>query len=123
MPKKGLKLLSPPAAVLSFVAISVTIFWRSAFATRFAPVRYRRRSILHALLLADRVEIDKRPELHQFRFDLDQQLVERGVIRHGSVDVAGETDGRELSMPILRHLLRDRDGLDEPSDTAFSEGS
>jgi hypothetical protein len=38
MPKKGLKLVSPPAAVLSFVAISVTIFWRSAFATRFAPV-------------------------------------------------------------------------------------
>jgi hypothetical protein len=27
--------------------------------------------------------------------------------------VAGETDGRELSVPILRHLLRDRDGLDE----------
>jgi hypothetical protein len=24
-----------------------------------------------------------------------------------------EADGRELRMPILRHLLRDRDGLDE----------
>jgi hypothetical protein len=72
MPKTGLSLVSPPAAVLSFVAISVTIFWRSAFATRFAPVHRHRQSILHALLLADRVEIDKRPELVQFRFDLDQ---------------------------------------------------
>jgi hypothetical protein len=36
MPKKGLKLVSPPAAVLILVALLLTLFRVSALATRFA---------------------------------------------------------------------------------------
>jgi hypothetical protein len=35
------------------------------------------------------------------------------LIRHLGVDVAGEPDGRERRMPVLRHIPRDRRRLDE----------
>ena len=64
-----------------------------------------RRPRFSTLAAPDSLQVDQPPELAQFVLDLDQQLVERGVIRHRRVDVAGETDGRELRVTILRHLL------------------